>query len=342
MIAERLASQMLVRPSARGPVSVAERLLAIQAQDLRGARLALRARTRNLSVSDIDGAMTTDRSLLITWLNRGTLHLVRSEDYWWLHALTTPQLFTANARRLAQEGVTPRAAERGVGVMTRALARDGPQTRLQLRELLVRAGISVEGQALVHILMFASLRGVIVRGPMVGKDHAFVLVRDWLGRPPSIDPGSAMAELARRYVSGHGPAGDRDLAKWAGLSLGQARAGLEAAGSALRRRPDGLFELARRRGTEDLPSPRLLGPWEPILIGWSSRRWLLDSEDKLIAVNGLFRPFALVRGRAVATWRMSRGEPTIVPFQPLSRRDRAALDADASDVVRFLGGERPG
>src|SRR5205085_5800942 len=88
---ERLAAQLLAGPPARDPVAVAERLLAIQAQDPRGARLAVRARSEGLSAADVDRALG-DRSLVISWLNRGTLHLVRSEDYWWLHALTTPPL----------------------------------------------------------------------------------------------------------------------------------------------------------------------------------------------------------------------------------------------------------
>jgi len=54
-----------------------------------------------LSASDVDAALSQRRSLIVTWLNRGTLHLVRSEDYWWLHPLTTPQLRTGNSRRLA-------------------------------------------------------------------------------------------------------------------------------------------------------------------------------------------------------------------------------------------------
>src|SRR5205085_6174857 len=100
----RLRAQLLSGPPVRDPVAVAERLLAVQAQDPRGARLAVRARTKGLSAADLDRALTEERSLLITWLNRGTLHLVRSEDYPWLQALTTPPLRTANATRLRQEG----------------------------------------------------------------------------------------------------------------------------------------------------------------------------------------------------------------------------------------------
>ena len=97
----------------------------MQGQDPRGARLAVRARTEGLTAADVDRALSEERSLLITWLNRGTLHLVRSEDYPWLHALTTPPLFTSATRRLTQEGVPPDAAERGVATIERALAGRG-------------------------------------------------------------------------------------------------------------------------------------------------------------------------------------------------------------------------
>src|SRR5947208_2350190 len=132
MIAERLTAQLLAGPPARDPVAVAERLLSIQGQDPRGARLAVRARSSGLTVSDVDRGLTEDRSLLITWLNRGTLHLVRSEDYPWLHALTAPRLVPGNTRRLARLGVTPNAADRGVAVIERSLAKEGPLTRAQL------------------------------------------------------------------------------------------------------------------------------------------------------------------------------------------------------------------
>jgi hypothetical protein len=179
MIAERLTAQLLAGVPADEPVAVAQRLLAVQAQDPRGARLAIRARTAGVSAADVDRALTIDRSLVIGWLNRGTLHLVRSEDYAWLHALTTPQLFTGNARRLQQEGVTPPAAERGVGVIERSLAEEGPLTRMQLRDRIAASGVRTEGQALVHLLMLTCLRGIAVRGPMFARHQAYVLVRDW-------------------------------------------------------------------------------------------------------------------------------------------------------------------
>jgi Winged helix DNA-binding domain len=337
VIAERLTAQLLAGTPARDPVEVTRRLLAVQGQDQRGVRLAIRARSAGLTAADVDRALTVDRSLVITWLNRGTLHLVAREDYPWLHALTTPPLLPANARRLAQEGVTPQAAERGVAVIERALAVEGPLSREQLRERIAAAGVRTERQALVHILMLSSLRGLTVRGPMIDGRHAYALVRDWLGGSEPVDRERALAELARRYLGGHGPAADRDLARWSGLPLGDARAGLSAIASELRERDEGLLTLVRSPASAELPSPRLLGAFDPVLLGWRSREDLLDGHDSLITVNGLFRPFALVDGRAVGTWSIAKGQVTLEPFAPLAPEDHRALDADATDVVRYLG-----
>jgi hypothetical protein len=337
VVGERLTAQLLSGEPARDPVSVAERLLAVQAQDPRGARLAIRARTAGLHAADVERAFD-DRALVVSWVNRGTLHLVRSEDYPWLHALTTPQLLTGCARRLAQEGVLPDVAERGVEIVERSLAREGPLTRGELRERLDEKAIRTEGQALVHILMLASLRGLIVRGPMRGREQAYVLAHDWLGTSRPVDRDGALAELARRYLAGHGPASDRDLARWAGITLGDARAGLAAIARELEELPDDLVALARRPAAAPLPPPRLLGQWDPVLLGWVSREPLLSANAAaVVTVNGLFRPFALAGGRAVATWSLRRGAVEIAPFGRLARGVAAALRADADDVVRFLG-----
>lgn len=336
VLAARLTAQLLAGPPARDPVAVAERLLAVQGQDQRGARLAVRARSEGLSAADVDRALTEERSLLITWLNRGTLHLVRSEDYPWLHALTAPSQRTGNMRRLVQEGVSPDDAERGVAAMERALADEGPLTRHQLRERIGAAGVRTEGQALVHVLVLATLRGLAVRGPMVEGKHAYVLVRDWLGEQRPVERDRALAELARRYLAGHGPASDRDLARWAGLPLRDARAGLKAIASELGELDGGLVDLAARPPAAVLPPPRLLGPFDPLLLGWTSREDVLGQHQQLVTVNGIFRPFALVRGRAAASWSMPRGEVVLEPFGRLGAADAAVLDTEAQDVVRFF------
>jgi hypothetical protein len=278
-----------------------------------------------------------DRALVVTWLNRGTLHLVRPQDYWWLQRLTTPQLLTGNARRLAQEGVSPDQADRGVAAIEAAIATRGPMTRARLREVVAAADVPVAGQALVHILSLSAIRGLTVRGPVIGTDQAFVLVRDWLGDPPKvIDLDTALSELARRFLAGHGPATEADLAKWAGITVGAARRGLRTMGTAIEELPGALVDLAGRPGPDGSRRPKLLGGFDPLLHGWVDREPVLGSNKSIVTRNGIFRPFALVGGRAVATWGMPRGKVTLEPFARIDAWSRAELDREARDVERFL------
>ena len=337
IFAERFVSQGLAGPPERDAADVAGRLLAVQGQDPRGARLAIRARSEGLTAADVDRALSEERSLLITWLNRGTLHLVRSEDYPWLHALTTPPLLTSSSRRLRQEGVNVDAAEKAMGVIDKALVAEGPLTRPQLRERLDAAGVPTAGQALVHLLFLATLRGIAVRGPMVGREHAFVLVRDWLGEQRPVDREQALAELARRYLVGHAPADDRDLARWAGLPLRDARAGLKGIAKQSVEREDGLVELKKTPPPAPVPPPRLLGSFDPVLLGWTSREEIVGPHKMLVTNNGLFRPFAMVEGRAVATWRLAGGKVTIEHLGKVKKKDAATLEADAARVLEFFG-----
>jgi hypothetical protein len=337
----RLANQLLSGPPARSVVEVAARLLAIQGQDPRGARLAIRARSTGLTAADVDAALTADRSLLITWLNRGTLHLICSEDYWLLHRLTVRPQHEAGCRRiLAAAGVTADVADNAVDVIIAALAADGPLTRLQIRDRLTTAGC--DGNAALYLLMLACQRGAAVRGPMLGAHHGYALVRDWLGPPPPRpDRDADLAELALRYLAGHGPATDRDLAKWAGLPLGDARRGLAAISRLLRYRPDGRTELAAGPADEvDLPAPKLLGSYDPVLLGWESREDIVGRYREIVTVNGLFRPFALVDGTAAGIWAWTDGAADLAGLEELPAGVTAALAAEADDVRRFLGTDR--
>lgn len=335
-LAERLTAQALAGEPLRSPEAVAERLLAVQGQDPRGARLAVRARTEGVAASDVDRALSEERSLLITWLNRGTLHLVRSEDYPWLHALTAPTHFASCKRRLQQEGISEGEGERAMEVVENALAEEGPLSGKDLRTRLDGAGIHTEGQAFIHLMFIAAARGILVRRPMLGRQHAYVLVRDWLGEPRPVDREKALAELARRYLAGHGPAGDRDLARWAGLPLRDARAGLAAIASELEQREDGLVDLAGRPEPAPLPPPRLLGAFDPLLLGWTSREEVVGRHEVLVTINGIFRPFALVGGRAVARWGLAGGKLTIEHLEEVREKDAAALEAEARRVLEYL------
>ncbi|HEY7619007.1 MAG TPA: winged helix DNA-binding domain-containing protein [Solirubrobacteraceae bacterium] len=338
---DRAAAQLLHRPRG-GALAVVEHLLAVQAQDLRAARLALRARAKGLRAADVDAALN-ERGLVVGWLMRGTLHLVGRDDYRWLLALTAPGRVTANARRLKQEGVSPDDADRAVKIMERALGRHGPLTRPELAERIAAHAIRIEGQATPHLLMLAALRGVAVLGPLRGDVQAFVLARDWLGDEPALgERDRALAELARRYLRGHGPAGAADLAAWAGLPLRDARAGLEAIASELSERR-GLVDLARRAAAPDAIAPRLLPAFDPYLLGWKDRGFAVPAKHarRVHPGGGMVRATATVDGRAVGTWTLPGGRVELDLFGRPRVAERDKLQREAADVARFLTNARP-
>ena len=95
---------------------------------------------------------------------------------------------------------------------------------------------------------------------------------------------------------------------------------------------------ARSGAAAGLPPPLLLGAFDPLLLGWASRHPIVGPHRRIVTAGGLFRPFALAGGRAVATWNIARGQVVLAPFAPLDAQTRAAMDTDAADVTRFLGG----
>ena len=339
LVGLRLASQLLNEPVARSVEEVVDRLLAVQAQDGRGARLGIRARSSGLVAADVDWALSIKRSLVVSWLNRGTLHLVAAADYWWLHGLTTPQLVVGNARRLRQEGVGVAQAERGVAVVADAVMSNGPQTRAQLRYWLDEAGVRTAGQALIHILFAASLHVHLIRGPLIGTEQAYVLATTWLeGRPPSLDRDETLHILASRYIAGHRPAGPADLAKWAGITLRDARRGFALINDELTTVEEGLV-VSDRCDPGPPTAPRLLGAFDEILHGWASRAPFVGPHASVVTSNGIFRPVALVEGRVVATWSIADQGVTIRCLEQIPAAALDALVVDGADVLRFL--DRP-
>ena len=294
----------------------------------------MRARTEGLTAADVDRALTEDRTLLITWLNRGTLHLVRSEDYPWLQALTTPPLLTGNATRLRQEGVGPDEAERAVTVIERALAEDGPLTRFQLRDHLDAAGVPTAGQAFVHLRCSPACAGSRCAGRWSASSTPTPWSATGSAPPPAVDREAALAELARRYLAGHGPAGDRDLAQVGGPAAARRpRRPRGRSQPSSRRRGMATVRLrGRRRRPAAMPPPRLLGAFDPTLLGWTSREEIVGEHGSRIVSGGVFRPFALVGGRAVAIWKWADGKVELDPFEDIS--------GSASKLARARGRRR--
>jgi hypothetical protein len=332
--AARLRAQLLLPPGAGGVEEVVDRLLAVQAQDARAFRLAVRARSHGTAARDMDTALSERRTLVVSWLFRGTLQLVRSADYWWLHTLTAPRMVAGNTRRLAQLGLDEATTRRGVDTVDEAVA-EGPKTRAELRRALDAAGVPTAGQALVHLLVTATLRAQLVRGPVRNGEQCFVDAEQWLERAPVPDRDGCLEMLARRYLAAHGPATPADLAAYAGITLTDARRGFDMI-TCDTRPVDDMRALADDAEAEVLPPPRLLGMFDPVLHGWADRTFVTGPHKNVVTTNGMFRATALVDGRVAGTWTLPDGVVTLNPLRRLTSAQLTALAHEAADVLRYL------
>jgi hypothetical protein len=98
-----------------------------------------------------------------------------------------------------------------------------------LGRTLAAAGIEASSQRLGHIMMRAELEALITSGPRRGKQRTYALLDERAPRGPTLGRDEALAALAGRYFASHGPALPGDFAWWSGLTVGEARRGIEAA-----------------------------------------------------------------------------------------------------------------
>ena len=344
----RQDAQLLSRRRKLPAVDVVRHLLGVQAQIYAASHLAVRARSPVPTSADVETAVTEDRSLVWTWAMRGTLHLITAEDYGWLMPLTV-RPSTANAlRRLAQEGVAGDRAERAVRLTESAVAKHGHLSRADIAEQVSKKGIRIKGQAAAHLVWLASARGLICHGPLHDGKRHFVLVSDWLGHRESQPFGAAINELALRYLKSHGPASPEDLARWAGISITDARAGWAQLAGRIRAVSTNRSGLSMLRSQETaVPDSvmRLTPAFEEFLLGWKSRAFCVSKavEREIIPGGGVLRPTVLRGGKVVGTWSLQRGprrsQIRIQSFTRLSVADQDALGAEVKDIARFLDGE---
>ncbi|MGH2590591.1 MAG: winged helix DNA-binding domain-containing protein [Actinomycetota bacterium] len=337
----RSGAQLLHRPKRMRPESVVQHLVGVQAQVLPSAALALRARTAGLTRASVDRARLEDRSIVLTWAMRGTLHLVSAADFGRLVPILVEPHVARSRRRLSQLGVTGADAERACGLIEAMLEREGPLTRAEIARRLERRRILTAGQAIAHLMWLAAAERGICFGPDRDGDRTFVLARDWIGTPERAERERALADLAVRYLRSHAPATPEDLAAWSGIRLRDAR---DAWGRASRR----MTEVRTPAGPMWVPRAkvpaasagvvRLLGEFDEYLLGWRDRDFAVRPSRRtaINAGGGLIRPVVLEDGRAVGTWKMARDSIEVRSFGGLSTSVRRRVAVEGEDVGAFL------
>jgi hypothetical protein len=272
---------------------------------------------------------------------RITLHLLSSQDYvLFAGALKAPWV-TQLTRRMERMGVdvdVPALAEQALALMA-----DGPRSRTEVLQLF---GSSRAQPWFIWTLVQAELG--LVRSPESATWRktigpvSYVPAQTWLGRAPETDP-HALVHLVRRYLSAFGPASRADAAQWTGLPVSTLLPALEAL-EPLRR-----FRDERGRELLDLPRQplpdagtrapvRFLPHWDSSLLAYDIRERILPEPYRktVIRRNGDVQPTFLVDGYVAGTWQEKNGRVVLKPFEPIPRRVRRELDAEARALEAFL------
>src|SRR5213596_2706139 len=128
----RQRAQRLTPQEPDAPASVAQvvkDLSGLQTQDPSAAALAVRIRSTGLLNDDVERARVQERSIVRTWGQRGTLHLLATKDLGWLLPLFGPVFIAGNQRRYAELGLDEDTLTRRVRALRAILANHGPLTR---------------------------------------------------------------------------------------------------------------------------------------------------------------------------------------------------------------------
>jgi Winged helix DNA-binding domain len=277
----RLRSQHLVWPYALSAREAVGSLLAVQAENPGQAAWAVASRTPDPDPAEL-AALLDDGTVLRTHVLRPTWHFVRAEDAGWLLELTGPRLRRVTGQQLRDtHGLDEAAIGTAVTAITDALAGRGQLTRAQLAGELRDRGTRGSGQMLMVLLAHAELDGLICSGASAGGEHTYALLGERVPAPHRLARAEALAELARRYFTGHGPATERDLAYWATLPLTDVRAGLAQVRDRL-----GSFQHDGRTfwhapadpptGPQQ-PAAHLLQILDETYRGYQDSRWVLDA-----------------------------------------------------------------
>jgi Winged helix DNA-binding domain len=340
----RLRSQHLVSPYARSTPEAVGTLLAVQAENPTQATWALASRTQDPATTDL-AKLLDDGAVLRTHVLRPTWHFVLADDIGWLLDLTGPRVrrVTGQQLRRAHELDEPAIAH-ALATVTQALTDRGELTRAQLADELRDRGVPNTGQMLMILLAHAELHGLICSGRLVDGEHTYALLGERVPAPRRLDRTEALAELALRYFTGHGPATERDLAYWATLSLTDVRTGLAEAG-------DRLVSFEHDGRTfwhapgEAPPGPQqptghLLQILDETYRGYQDSRWVLDADGHVPRSRETATGMALVDAQLVAAMRRTVGSDRVTfslrPHRALHRTEVEALEQAAQRYGDFL------
>jgi hypothetical protein len=334
MARRRLRAQHLVGPPPADPVEVVRHFGAVQAQEYAYALWGLAQRTDGVPATAVrklvdDGAIVRTHALRPTW------HFLAPEDLGWIQALTGPRVHAFNAYYYRKHGFDEASAERASTTIVDALRGHRYLTRNELGAVL-----GDSGNRLAYLIMLAELSGLVVNGPMNGKQHTYGLAAERTSQPRELTGDDALAELIRRYFTGHGPATAKDFAWWSSLTMARIKQGLALVGDELgHAEVDGLqvwFDPAIDDGS--IPATVfLLQAFDEYVVAYGNTKFVHNPNPIEPEPGGRFTEHMMMHpvvadGIVSGYWRRKTGTLEIHLIKELNTKQTKAL---ATELARF-------
>lgn len=341
--AQRLLNQQLEQPRFETPTDVVGWLCAVQAQEYAGAVWSVGLRLPGATEGEIDRAFD-DGVILRTHAMRPTWHFVTPGDIRWLLDLTAPRVHAANAYWYRKFELDAAIFTRSEAVL-RAELGGTQRTRAELAAALARAGIDAAGLRLSYIMMHAELEQLICSGPRRGKQFTYALLEERVPQARVLVRDEALAELTLRYFASRGPALIEDFVWWSGLTVADARTGLQLARPIIvSEQIDGKTywcASSTPARTTAMSNGYLLPQYDEFISGYNDHSSIMDPQYVEQARTAAYFNVVLIDGQLAGNWRRTfKGRTVVVewaPWRPWSAVEHDAVLVAAQRMGAFLG-----
>ena len=326
-----------------------------QAQLMSAAELQIAARV-DCNIDDVRQALWKEKTLVKTWLMRGTLHLARADDLPLFTAAMGRRWIHVRPSWLKFMNVTEKELWEIVAHIGEAVS-DRPMTREELIAVVGKGRSAHVREVLKSgwggMLKPAARNGQLCFGPSRGQSVTFVNPRKWLPAWREVDPEEAIVDAARRYLRAYGPATKSDFARWWGAWPGVGNAGWSGLTKEIAHvdvegvRLDLLandVEAAKKARLED--RVQLLPAFDPYILGHATRDHLFERlhAPKVSRTAGWISAVVLVDGRVAGTWTHAIAgttfRVTVEPFRRLSAAVVAGIRNRAGELSNAAGAEK--
>ncbi|HEX2993998.1 MAG TPA: winged helix DNA-binding domain-containing protein [Anaerolineales bacterium] len=348
IVRHRLHNQSLSQTKFTNPIQVVEQLGAVQSQDYAGAKWALAQRLKNMTTDAILDKAFNEGKILRTHVMRPTWHFVAPKDIRWLLMLTASRVHAGSAFMYRQLELDETVIRKSYKVLEKALQGNKQMTRTELGIAFAKAGIAAaEGQRLGYFMMSAELDGVICSGGRKGKQFTYALLEE---RVPPVKPlkrDEALAQLVKRYFTTRGPATLHDFTWWSGLTMADAKQGIEMVKSDfINEEFEGRSYWLADTGSlvrEKSPTAHLLPNYDEYFIGFKDRS-AIGEIARQAGIKGddpsLIAHVVILNGQIVGGWRRTLTKNAVILernlFKDLTRSEERALAREADRFSEFL------